>query len=113
MERRLAKDPVLCEKFTAALEEFVSLGHTRKLTAEEAASGTPGRIWHLPVHPVTNPNKPGKCRPVFDASAEFNGTSLNSQLLKGPDLLTNLVGVLIRFRQYPVAVSADIVKMFH
>ena len=41
------------EKFTAALEEFVSLGHARKLTAEEAASGTPGRILHL--HPVTNP----------------------------------------------------------
>ncbi len=30
-----------------------------------------------------------------------------------PDLLTNLIGVLLRFRQHPVALSADIVKMFH
>ena len=112
VERRLAKDPVLGEKFTPALEEFGSRPRP-KAHRRKAASGTPGRIWHLPVHAVTNPNKPGKCHPVFGVSAEFNGTSLNSQLLKDPDLLTNLLGVLIRSRQYPVAVSADIVKMFH
>ncbi|KFD48527.1 hypothetical protein M513_10604 [Trichuris suis] len=34
-------------------------------------------------------------------------------LLTGPDLLTDLFGLLVRFREYPVAVSADIAKIFH
>ena len=39
--------------------------------------------------------------------------SLNSQLLQCPDLTDNLVGVLIRFREEPIAVMADIEGMFH
>ena len=39
--------------------------------------------------------------------------SLNSQLLQGPDLTNNLVGVLIRFREEPIAIMADIEGMFH
>ena len=50
---------------------------------------------------------------VFDSAAEKYGVSLNKLLLSGPDLLNNLLGVLIRFRQDPVAVMADIEQMFH
>jgi hypothetical protein len=59
------------------------------------------------------PKKPEKWRPVFDASAYYKGTSLNSTLLKVPDLLTNLIAVLLRFRHHPVGLSANIFKMFH
>jgi hypothetical protein len=52
-------------------------------------------------------------RVVFDAASTFNDTSLNDQLLQGPDLMNNLVGVLIRFRQFAVALIADIEAMFH
>ena len=65
-ERRLEKDPQLHDKFVAAVQEFVSLGHARNLSAEEAANGTPGRTHYIPTHPVTNLNQPGKCRPAFD-----------------------------------------------
>ena len=60
-----------------------------------------------------NPNKPDKLRVVFDCAAQYNGVSLNSQLLQGPDLTNNLVGVLIRFREEPIAIMADIEGMFH
>jgi len=50
---------------------------------------------------------------VFDCSAKFQGTSLNDQLFKGPDLTNSLVGVLVRFRQDHVALMADIEAMFH
>ena len=113
LEKRLLSDPKLCERYVKAIGEYVELGHARKLTKEEIQSSPVGRTWFLPHHPAHNPNKPDKCRPVFDASAVHRGTSLNSSLLKGPDLLTNLIGVLLRFREHRVPLSADIVKMFH
>ncbi|XP_063749569.1 uncharacterized protein LOC134870954 [Eleginops maclovinus] len=45
--------------------------------------------------------------------ASFGGTSLNQQLLQGPDLTSSLVGVLMRFRQETVAVMADVEAMFY
>ena len=52
-------------------------------------------------------------RVVFDASARTStGTSLNHSLLVGPTLHPKLETILLRFRTYPVAVSADIAKMY-
>ena len=45
---------------------------------------------------------------VFVCAAKYDGMSLNSQLLQGPDLINSLVGVVIRFRQEQVALAADI-----
>ena len=68
--------------------------------------------WFLPHHPVINPKKPGKVRVVFDCAVRFNGVCLNDCLLSGPDTLTDLVGILLRFRRGSVAVTADIEEMF-
>jgi len=81
-------------------------------TPEEAVVTGP-RTWYLPHSPVLNPNKPEKVRVVFDAAAEYGGTSLNNNLLQGPDCTNNLVGVLLRFRQDHTAMVADIESMFH
>ena len=70
------------------------------------------KISFLPHHPVTNENKPGKLRRVANASSVFQGQSLISNLLKGPDLLSNLTGVILRFRENKLALSADIEQMF-
>ena len=43
----------------------------------------------------------------------YKGVSLNSVLLQGPDRNNNLRGVLMRFRNGPVAVTSDIESMFH
>ena len=50
---------------------------------------------------------------MFDCSAEFHGTSFNKELLPGPDLTSQLVGALTRFRTEEVAFMADIEAMFH
>lgn len=38
---------------------------------------------------------------------------LNDQLLQGPDLINDLLGILIRFRKDKIAVVADVQQMFH
>ncbi|KAJ8031913.1 hypothetical protein HOLleu_25277 [Holothuria leucospilota] len=41
------------------------------------------------------------------------GHCLNDYWLKGPDLLNNLFGVILRFREHKVATCGDISKMYH
>ena len=111
-EKRLKFHPEKAAAYQATIESYVEKGYAKKLTPEEAKEEKPNR-WYLPHHAVTNPNKPRKFRVVFDAAAQAHGTSLNNKLLAGPDLLRNLVGVLLRFREEAVAMVADIQEMYH
>ena len=43
----------------------------------------------------------------------FQGHKLNDYWMKGPDLLNNLFGVVLRFREREVALVGDISKMYH
>ena len=73
----------------------------------------PGQTWYLPHHNVVNENKPEKLRIVFDCAVTFGGTLLNKEVLQGPDITNNLVGILLRFIEEQVAVMGDIERMFH
>ena len=54
-----------------------------------------------------------KLRVVFDASARFNGVSLNDQLLCGPDHINSLLGILLPFGKESIAITSDFEKMFY
>ena len=110
-EQSLQRNPAKAQKYQDIIDNYVSAGHARKLEDSEVAVANPRR-WFLPHHSVSNPNKPGKIRMVFDAAAEFKGTSLNKKLLTGPDLLQELPGILIRFREKLNAIAGDIDQMF-
>ena len=71
------------------------------------------RINYVPHHGVYHSRKPGQIRVVFDCSAQYKGTSLNKNLLQGPDLTNNLMGVLCRFCQEAVALTCYVQGMFH
>ena len=105
-------DPELEERYRTVMKEYIAKGYAPKLASEEAEDTGP-RTWYLPHFPILNPNKPGKVRIVFDAAAEYGGTSLNNNLLQGPDCTNDLVGVLLRFRQDHTVIVADIESMFH
>ena len=98
--------------YVAFINEILDKGYAEKVP-EESVEADPGKVWYIPHHGVYHPKKPGKIRVVFDCSAKFAGTSLNEQLLQGPDLTNSLVGVLTRFRQEPVAFMGDIEAMFY
>ena len=52
---------------------------------------------YIPHHGKYYPSKPGKIRVVFDCSAKFKEVSLNKNLMSGPVLTNQIVGVLTRF----------------
>ncbi|XP_064622140.1 uncharacterized protein LOC135484496 [Lineus longissimus] len=112
LEKKLNRDEDVKRLYTETLEGYVSKGFARKLSEEEAVHRSP-KTWYIPHHGMTNVNKPGKIRVVFDAAATCQGISLNDTLMTGPDLLNSLFGVLQRFRVYKIAISADIEAMFH
>jgi hypothetical protein len=113
LEKRFARDADFAKKYDAVVQEYVNLGHARRLSADEAKSET-HKTWYLPYHGVINASSSTtKVRVVFDGAAEFQNTSLNKNLLRGPNLLVSIFGVLLRFRNNLVPVGADIEKMFH
>ena len=106
------KDEDLLEKYRTTMNDYIEKGHAEMITEEEL--NTRNRpVWFLPDHPVTHPLKPDKVRVVYDCAAKLGQTSLNQQLLQGPDQTNQLLGVLSRFRQNSVGIVADIEAMFH
>lgn len=111
LEKKVAKDPDQLSLYDDVICEYIQKGFARKVSRGELEVANPKR-WFLPHHAVQQPNKL-RPRIVFDASAICEGKSLNTELLTGPDLLRNLCGILLRFREENVALSADVEKMYH
>ena len=118
LQTRLRKDSSLREEYRNVMGDYLENGYAARVCEVKQLSGNgiedmSGRIWYLPHHPVFHPQKPNKVRVVFDCAAQFESTSLNDQLLQGPDLNNSLFGVLLRFRQDPIALTSDVEAMFH
>ena len=105
--RRLLRDPETHVKYRAKIDDMIQLGHAFEVT-DQMKPPEEGRVWYIPHHSTG-----GKFRVVFDCAAACGGTSLNKQLLQGPDNTNTLLGVLFRFRPHSVALVADIRNMFH
>lgn len=105
----LERNPVKKEHFVTFMQGIIDNGHAEvapPLNSQE-------ECWYLPLFGVYHPKKKDKIRGVFDSSATYEGVSLNSVLLKGPDLTNSLIGVLMRFRQDSIALCGDIESMFY
>ena len=90
---------------------YLSKGYAKQVDCD--AQNEKSKIaWYLPHHPVINPHK-SKIRMVFDCAAKYCGISLNDQLVRGPDLMNSLIGVLIRCRKERIVMAADVKQMFH
>ena len=107
LEYCLQKDGELASRYNEFMADVISKGEAEPV-GEPAEPG-----WYIPHHGVYHPRKPGTLRVAFDCSATFKGHSLNDTLLQGPDLNSNLAGLLCRFQKEKVAVTCDIRKMFH
>ena len=112
LEKKFGKDQKIKQMYTETMNDYIARGYVWQLSKSEVKSTSP-KTNYLPHHGVTNINKPNGLRVVFDAAATYSGISLNQNLLKGPDFLNSLVGVLMRFWEGQFAIMGDINAMFH
>lgn len=69
--------------------------------------------FYIPHHCILKDSTTTKLRIVFDASSRSSsGISLNDAMLAGPVVQTDLFIILLRFRSFRYALTADIEKMY-
>ena len=96
--------------FQQVIQGYLDLEHAEKVPPAELHLPH----YYLPMHSVVKHSSTStKLRVVFDGSATTStGVSLNQSLQVGPTLHPTLGSILIRFRAYPVALTADVTKMY-
>ena len=104
LQRKMPRNHQFRNDYMKFMKELMSKGYA----TESTVVAENGKCWYLPHHGVDNQNKPGKICVVFNLSTEFQGALINKSLLPGPDLANQIIGILLRFREDPVAVTGDI-----
>lgn len=112
LQNKLMRDHKLHEQYRIAMNDMMDKGYAEPVQSD-ITSDSQNIQWYLPHHAVKNKNKPDRIRVVFDCSAQYGNISLNQNVMRGPDFINKLIGVLLRFRQEPVAIIADVDSMFH
>ena len=115
-KRKLKKDPVWEEVYEKQLKELIDRGFAKEITVVELADWIKdgGKTYYIAHQMALNPaSKTTPVRVVFNSSQVFHGYSLNSSWDLGPDIMANLLGVLLRFRKDLVGGQGDISKMFY
>ena len=95
------------------IKDMIERNVVRKVSAEELRQYK-GPKYYIAHHAVMKPeSKTTPCRIGFNSSVKYQGYSLDDCYAKGPSLLNQLLGVLLRFRMERFAFVGDISKMFH
>ena len=115
-KRKLGKDPVWEEVYENQLKDLINRGVAKEVKDEELSDWIKegGKTYYIAHQMALNPaSKTTPVRVVFNSSQVFHGYSLNSSWDLGPDIMSNLHGVLLRFRKDLVGGQGDITKMFY
>ena len=112
LQKRLNSDPELFQKYDEIIKNQEDNGMIEAVN-EQTEQGE--KRHYIPHHAVFKPEShTTKIRIVYDASAKSKKTnpSLNECLYRGPVILEDLCGLLIRFRTKRIGIIADIEKAF-
>ncbi|XP_053406426.1 uncharacterized protein LOC128559229 [Mercenaria mercenaria] len=107
----LQRQPELLEKYDSVIQDQLD----KRVIEKVERSQCDGMKHYTPHHVVKKPEKSTtKLRIVYDASAKTRKEhkSLNECLYRGPVLLRDLCGILLRFRLNKIGMVSDIEKAF-
>ena len=110
LKKRFKHDKKFPEVYSNFMQDMINKGQAE---VQDETKCQQDNVWYIPHHAVFHPSRPGKIMVVFDCRAEWHGISVNKFLISGPNLTNQIIGVLIKFREEPVAVMADIEAMFY
>lgn len=110
LERRLIQTPKIRSQYISFMQEYEDLGHMSLVTTPKLSEPH----YYIPHHCVHKPSSEStKLRVVFDASCRTSSQySLNDLLLVWPPLQDDLYIILLRFRLFRYALTADVTKMY-
>ncbi|XP_055385905.1 uncharacterized protein LOC129614946 [Condylostylus longicornis] len=115
MEKQFSKNEVLKGNYNKCIAEYLEMNHMEQVNSMELKNQRQQIISnYLPHHGVIKESSSTtKLRVVFDASRPTsNGSLLNDKTLKGPVIQDDLSTLLLRFRKYKIAFTADLEKMY-
>lgn len=113
LENKLLKDPVKAEMYNDQVVDSEEKGITRILTSGEKES------WTGPVHYLAHDcifkrtSKSTPLRLYYDPSRNYMGHILNQYWAKGPNVVGNLLAILLRFCEEFVPICGDIRKYYN
>ncbi|RYE27129.1 MAG: hypothetical protein EOP45_02210 [Sphingobacteriaceae bacterium] len=108
LERKFDSNPSLAEEYKKFIHEYIDLGHM-----EEFRYNPTDLTFFMPHHHVLKDSTTTKLRVVFNASQRSrNGRSLNEQMAIGALQQNDILNILLRFRTFEFAFTADVEKMY-
>ena len=110
--RRLNANPTHMDQVKQVFEDQIAKGMIEEVIPEMENQSS--QKHYMPWHSVLRPgHATTPIRNVMNASQkDSNGLSLNACQEAGPNLIPDLLGLLLQFRSNPVAFIADVSKMF-
>ena len=107
--KKLNKDPELLKRYDTIIKHQLEEGIIEMVATDPVV----GEVSYSPHRAVIREEKSTtKIRIVYDLSAKNKGPSLNDCLYKGPVLTPLLFDVLLRFRVFQIAITADIAQAY-
>ena len=114
MHGKLLKDEEVVKKYDGVVKEYEKERIIERVPDEERYNTTNG-VHYLSHRGVINEERETtKLRVVFDASCKVGkNPSLNNCLYPGPNLISKIFDILLRFRLNPIAIISDIKQAFN
>ena len=110
---RLKENPTILREYDSIIRDQIDKKIVEVVTDTDVKTESNQKVHYLPHHAVIRHDKETtKLRVVYDASARSGGPSLNDCLYTGPKFNQKILDILLRFRSYQIALTADIEKAF-